>query len=94
MTHKQAKEELQHILDNQKTVTIPRLKKLLESLNLDFGQQDEIQKGDWFTTTVSVEKTKGGKPTVIKVKGERYLMDGKSRSISKKPKGWQAKRDY
>lgn len=34
MTYKQAKEELQYVLDNQRTVSIPKLKRLLQTLNI------------------------------------------------------------
>jgi len=35
MNHNEAKQQLQHALKNQQTISIPKLKKLLESLNLD-----------------------------------------------------------
>mgnify|MGYP007024765880 CR=1 FL=1 len=34
MTHKQAKRQLQHALDNQKTISIPKLKRLMQSMNI------------------------------------------------------------
>ena len=34
MTHKQAKEQLQHALDNQKTISVSKLKRLMQALNI------------------------------------------------------------
>ena len=48
------------------------------------------KKGDRYRPIVTIEKMKNGVPTVIEVSGERYLMDGKSRSISKK--NWNRKK--
>lgn len=84
MNYQEAKQQLQDALDNQQTISIPKLKRLLETL--EFGN------------TVQVEKRKKGKPTVIRYKGRRFIADMDSRSISKKnwnrskkPKGWSPK---
>ena len=34
MTHKQAKRQLQHALDNQKTISVSKLKRLMQALNI------------------------------------------------------------
>ncbi|WP_177167339.1 hypothetical protein [Salinibacillus kushneri] len=49
-------------------------------------------KGECYRPIVTVDKTKNGKPTVLKVSGERYIMDGKTRSISKK--NWSGRKNY
>lgn len=86
MTYKQAKQELQHVLDNQMTVSVPKLKRLLEAVS--------------FENQVQIEKRKGGKPTVIRYEGRRFIADMDSRSISKKnwsrskkPKGKRKKQN-
>lgn len=43
MNQNQAKQQLQHALDNQQTISTSELKKLLESINLDSRSEQSIR---------------------------------------------------
>ena len=72
MSYKKAKQELQHVLNNQKTVSVPKLKRLLETLN--FSLDTEIEKGKRITSTVEILKVKKGDPTKIHFNGNDYAL--------------------
>jgi len=64
MNYYEAKKHFKHALGNQQTITIPKLRNILESMNIS-------HKGN----NVLVTKRKGNVDTVIEFRGKRYVYD-------------------
>lgn len=43
MKYEQAKAQLQHALKHQKTISIPKLNKLLQSMNISFKPSESVE---------------------------------------------------
>lgn len=68
----EAFKELQSVLNNQKTITTKRLKRLIDGL--DFKPHEELKKGDHVTADIKVLKQKKGSPTKIYFNGNSYAL--------------------
>ena len=64
MKYHDARKQFKHALDSQQTITIPKLRTILESMNIS-------HKGN----NVLVTKRKGNVDTVIEFRGKRYVYD-------------------
>ena len=61
MKYEQAKSELKYALKNQQSISIPKLNKILQSMNISKN------------VPVQVIKEKKGRATVIRWNGEEYV---------------------
>jgi len=64
MNYHEARKQFRHALGSQKSITIPKLRNILESMNIS-------HKGN----NVLVTKRKGNVDTVIEFRGKRYVYD-------------------
>jgi len=64
MKYKDARKQFKHALNNQRTITIPKLRNILETMNIS-------HKGN----NILVTKRKGSVDTVIEYRGKRYVYD-------------------
>lgn len=79
MKYLEAQAELKRILKGQQTVSVSKLKKLLESMSISL-KKPPVQ-GTVDETIVTVKRTKNGKPTLIEWNGNLYSLQ------HMKPKG-------
>lgn len=81
----EAQTELRRILKDQTTVYVPKLRRLLQSLNISVSEEKPTGLVD--QTAVEVLKTKNGRPTVIEWQGQTYRLQIESLDKTKKWKG-------
>lgn len=69
MKFKEASEELKRCLKESKTISIPKLRKLISSMNISLKESQRPL----------VLKSKNGVPTVISYQGNRFILDHQDR---------------